>query len=347
MIRHGGDLSRAISIYGGDANDWLDLSTGISPWSYPICQFSPDTWRDLPPPIYELLETAASYYQCDTKDIIATPGSQLAIRLIPQFYKSPMRVALPVIGYQEHAHSWRQAGHRIHGYRNIAELEDLVLTQQIEHCVVINPNNPTAEFVSNDQLQTLSRKLSGLMIVDEAFSDLANAVLDYEEHGNIVRLKSLGKFFGLAGARIGFVISKHPILKQLNHLLEPWSLSAPSIELACQALDDSQWQHEQRARINHHAKLQRNLMSLVSACLEHARLVDQGLFFSVFAKHECIEELHNALAQKRVWSRLGDKYTSVHGGSENWLRLSLAGNRLADLANALDINLPVLRKEKI
>jgi len=348
VIRHGGDLARAISLYGGKTDDWLDLSTGISPWSYPIPEFSTDTWRDLPPPSRNLLASAAKYYQCDQNSIIATPGSQLAIRLIPQFFKTPERVAVPFIGYKEHAHSWREAGHQLHEYQNIAELEQLARSNKIEHCVVINPNNPTAEFVSDEALQAISKQLTGLMIIDEAFADLANEPpLADQENDKIVRLKSLGKFFGLAGARIGFVISRHPILKKLNHLLEPWSLSAPSISLACLALSDSQWQHQQRVRIEHHAKLQRDLMERVSKRLEHAIVVDQSLFFSVFAKHEGIEELHNALAEQRIWSRLGDKNTNVHGITENWLRLSLAGDRIADLANALDINLPALRKEQL
>jgi len=338
-VRHGGDLSRAISVYGGEAKDWLDLSTGISPWSYPPPTFSIDTWRNLPPPLDALLESAARYYQCQTSDIIATPGSQLAIRLIPQQFDTPQRVALPTIGYQEHALSWQSAGHTLYRYDDLHALENLVRDKQVDHCVLITPNNPTCEFIEQEKIIALSTQLSGLMIIDLAFADITNLnTLSVNQYDNIVQLRSLGKFFGLAGARIGFAISKHSIIKKLRYLLEPWSLAAPSIELATLALNDSEWQGQQRTRVSQSADHQRKIMIGVANELDGAKLVDQHLFFTLFAKHNDIVKLHRDLAKQQVWSRLGDSYISELGRAENWLRLSLAGDHLSRLASALKVN---------
>jgi len=338
-IRHGGDLHQALELYGGSIDQWVDLSTGISPWSYPAPAFNESAWRQLPPSNRVLIAAASAYYECDKSHIICTPGSQLAIRLIPHLLEQKQVVAIPLIGYQEHANSWQMAGHSVRRYRDYKHLLELIHTEAITNAVVINPNNPTAEKVAPSSLKILSDEISGILLVDEAFSDTdpSNSVCrePFNTSSNMIVLRSIGKFFGLAGARIGFVIGIHPIVTQLNQLLSPWSISGPSLKLASLALSDTQWQAKQRQRISENAQRQRLVLDSIKRTDCNYSYKDQSLFFSVFASHSAITSLHTAFAEQKIWTRLGDPYLDQGEEQLNWLRLSLVGERLDRLAKAL------------
>ncbi len=349
-LRHGGDLRSAIDVYGGDQTQWLDLSTGISPWVYPAPHINSLTWRNLPSDQTELLNVASKYYQCSTNQIIATPGSQIAIRLIPLLYEAKQSIAIPEIGYQEHANSWHIAGHTVYRYRDQAALMRLIDEQTIENVVVINPNNPTGDYYDQAFLSEVADQISGTLFIDEAFSDLnmARSVTQSEAQpftrssaqnhnpaNNRIVLKSIGKFFGLAGARIGFVIGELPVVGRLGQLLSPWGIAAPSMALATMALGDTKWQDEQHQRISKHAQTQNKLMTELADRIPDSRLVNQTLFFSLFAPCSSIEGLHKNLANQHIWTRLGDRFNSNAGQECNWLRLSLAGNEFHTLLSAL------------
>lgn len=352
-IRHGGDIDNAVNLYGGDAREWLDLSTGISPWQYPIPQIDNAIWRRLPATQTALLNAASQYYNCNSSDIIATPGSQLAIRLIPTLIKSKQTIAVPLIGYQEHANSWSMAGHSLIRYQSYNELTKLVNLKAIDSAVVINPNNPTAEVINPDKLMRLSDDLRGILLVDEAFADIDKSIstcnVTMSSSRNIVTLKSIGKFFGLAGARVGFVVSRHPIINKLEQLFSPWSISGPSQAIATAALSDTDWQFKQSKRLTEHAKIQRaaiesiNSKSINCESTNHESvgftLRDHGLFFTIFSDIETISTLHTQLAQQKIWSRQGDPFLNedlLPSNVElNWLRLSLAGDDFATLSKAL------------
>lgn len=362
--RHGGDIQNAAKEFGGKVEDWLDLSTGISPWVYPVPKIDETIWRQLPGGMDELISVAAAYYQCQESALCPTPGSQLAIRLLPSLISLKSTVAIPAIGYQEHAFAWEQAGHQVVRYSSIDQLAELVEKEQVNNAVVINPNNPTCHCVPVADLLTLSGKLSGILLVDEAFADLDNSQslaselsgslnnssFNYEKSAsNIIVLRSLGKFFGLAGARLGFVISQHRLAKQLNELLSPWSINAPALHLAEKALGDLAWQTMQKRRIGEQnrelAKLLHQHLDIETPSTDkeakhnvsrtQLSYQTQGLFSTLTGSSDHIIRLHKKLAAQRIWTRLGDDFHDENRVTLNWLRLSLPGNRLAILAKAL------------
>jgi cobalamin biosynthetic protein CobC len=260
-------------------------------------------------------------------------------------------VAIPLIGYQEHANSWQLAGHKVIRYSNFDHLDGLLadntINSIVNSVVVINPNNPTAEQLPAARLKKISSMLSGLLIVDEAFSDLD---LDHSQsstarssclNSNIIALKSIGKFFGLAGARVGFAIGAHPIVGQLQMLLSPWSIAGPSMDIAALALSDRQWHRSHITRIKLHAQQQRLAMAVIKQRSPNCRIVDQNLFFSLFDQHDRMVKLHHHLAQEKIWARLGDPFVDPLANQSqkqvNWLRLSLAGDQLERLSAALKI----------
>jgi len=266
-LQHGGNLNDAAKMYGIELDQWLDLSTGISPWAWPIPTLSESVWQTLPPTdLSELLRAAADFYQCPAKplttdQLTVAPGSQLLIRLLPHIScidsankTEPRRVALPLLGYQEHALSWHMAGFELVFYQDTSQLNALIQQKTVEHAVIINPNNPSTELIEPAKINHWAEQLPGLIIVDEAFIDLqprlsANQYLN-NKNSNLVVLRSLGKFFGLAGLRIGFIFSNNKqLIKQFNALLHPWSINHAALIIAKDALNDLHWHELQRQRI--------------------------------------------------------------------------------------------------
>ena len=327
QVRHGGDLTKAIEIYGGEKSDWLDLSTGISPWAYPIPRITEELWRTLPEPSTDLEKVAAEYYSCNQSDIAVLPGSQLAIRLLPTLIERPQTVAIPWRGYQEHKQAWQLAGHSTVFYKTIDELLQLVHTKQVYNAVLINPNNPTGELANAKQIEQISNEILGLLVVDEAFIDTTPNLSTVNRNlaPNILIFRSIGKFFGLAGARVGVAISLHPINRALQRLFTPWSVSAPSQYIAQIALADLDWQQQQRERILKQSKeVELGMQAFTNCFKEHSIKVKTcGLFTTLFAKDIFIEDLHTQLAKQKIWTRVGDK-----AQGNNWLRFSLPGDSL-------------------
>ncbi|MCK9468927.1 MAG: threonine-phosphate decarboxylase CobD [Porticoccaceae bacterium] len=249
---HGGNLIRASAEYGIPLTEWIDLSTGISPWSWPVPAVPQTVWQRLPEDDDGLLESAASYYNCPPETLLAVPGSQYAISRLPALFP-PASVALPHWGYREHQHAWEQAGHRAVYYQNELQLCTWVEDGTVTNALVINPNNPSAALLQPALLAELASTLErrgGSLVVDEAFMDPHP---DYSllplRAANTVVLRSLGKFFGLAGIRLGFAVASPALLARLAVDLDPWAVNHPARWLGRKALLDRHWQTGQRDRL--------------------------------------------------------------------------------------------------
>jgi cobalamin biosynthesis protein CobC len=125
LPEHGGDLVWAAKTFNRPVAEWLDLSTAISPWMYPIPSVPDTVWQRLPYNQGGLLQAAAQYYQCDPQHLIPVSGSQAAITHIPTLL-SRSSVAIPEVAYREHEYSWRKAGHSVCCYRSLEHLQQLV-----------------------------------------------------------------------------------------------------------------------------------------------------------------------------------------------------------------------------
>lgn len=151
--------------------------------------------------------------------------------------------------YSEHAVCAAVAGHRVEEVDTLSALEDADLA------IVVNPNNPDGRLHKRSDLLALAdvmAKRGGLLVVDEAFMDVAPAAysLAGEVAGsNIVVLKSFGKFFGLAGVRLGFALAPELIAGHLRIALGPWPVSGPALEYGIRALEDEAWPSAMRLRL--------------------------------------------------------------------------------------------------
>jgi cobalamin biosynthetic protein CobC len=256
LLEHGGQLNAAATRYAIPLENWLDLSTGINPNGWSVPELSATAWARLPE-INDGLEQAAQTYYA-TSHLLACAGSQAIIQALPRL-RATCRVGVPDIGYAEHAHAWQQAGHEV--------LKDNFDVKQLDVLIVINPNNPTGQSYSIETLLNWQQQLSskgGWLIVDEAFMDATpnNSLMPYSPLPGLIILRSLGKFFGLAGARVGFAAAEMKILDLLREYLGPWTLTGPSREIAKQALQDQKWQQETRIQLKQASLRLYNLLSI-------------------------------------------------------------------------------------
>jgi len=262
LLEHGGKLRAAANRYGIPLEQWLDLSTGINPNGWPVPTIPAAIWQRLPEDEDGLVTAARDYYQASS--LLPVAGSQAAIQMLPKL-RPACRIGLITPGYTEHAAAWLRAGHSVQALtscnidQHINELDVLLL---------INPNNPTGSCFEREQLLTWRRQLArrgGWLIIDEAFIDCTPQHSLASETGlpGLIVLRSLGKFFGLAGIRVGFVLAEPTLLQQLHEQLGPWAVSSPSRWVATQALRDHPWQQQARQKLPQQAQQLAQLLQSV------------------------------------------------------------------------------------
>ncbi|WP_116366777.1 threonine-phosphate decarboxylase CobD [Parahaliea mediterranea] len=314
VLEHGGRLSAAIARYGGSAADWLDLSTGISPFAWPVPPVPPAVWQRLPEDADDLVPAAARYYGCAAECLLPVPGSQHAISHLPRLWPQA-QVALPYWGYQEHHRAWSQAGHHCLLYGSHQELQAMLASPSVRYAVVINPNNPAATLFAADALLPLAAVLhqrGGRLLVDEAFVDPTPAyslASRFRAHTyasappGLVVLRSLGKFFGLAGLRLGFVLGPAGDLAALAAATDPWAVSHPARWVGAAALCDGAWQAGQRRRLQVASRAWRQGLAAVLPALAWT---GTDLFASARLPAGVAFALQAACAQRRLLLRVID-----------------------------------------
>ncbi len=249
-IAHGGDIDAVRRRFPQAPEPWVDLSTGINPYAYPFDQPSAETWQRLPQASADAavrLAAAERYGAADPEAIVAAPGSQALIQIVPRLVET---ADVAVIGptYAEHAAAWARCGHRV---RTVPSLADI---GEARVAVVVNPDNPTGRVIAADELCRLAESLAqrrGLLVVDEAFADFAApgvSIVPRLPPATVV-LRSFGKAYGLAGVRLGFAVAHAEHAKRLRLELGPWAVSGPALVIGAQALRDAQWIEGIRARL--------------------------------------------------------------------------------------------------
>ena len=245
---HGGDLAAARRLFPGAAEPFIDLSTGINPNPYPLPRLPAEIFTRLPDSaaLEQLAGTAVKAYGAPSAAcVVPAPGTQILLPLVCGLVP-PARAAILTPTYSEHARAATLAGHAV------AEVCDLGGTSDADVAVVTNPNNPDGRLFAKGDLLEVAKALGargGVLIVDEAFMDVGprGASLAPEvDRGNIVVLRSFGKFFGLAGLRLGFALAAPPLAARLSALLGPWAVSGPALAVGAAALADGDWTESTR-----------------------------------------------------------------------------------------------------
>jgi cobalamin biosynthesis protein CobC len=331
-LLHGGDLCAARRRFPGAPEPFIDLSTGINPNPYPMPRLPAEVFARLPDAaaLGTLAAVAAKAYGAPSAaHVVPAPGTQILLPLVAGLVR-PGRAAIVTPTYGEHARAAALAGHRVTAVRDLAALGDATLA------VVTNPNNPDGRNFGRDALlaaaETLRRR-GGVLIVDEAFMDVgppgASLAPDVAR-GNIVVLRSFGKFFGLAGLRLGFAITAPAPAARLSAMLGPWAVSGPALAVGAKALADTTWLEKSRRRTAR-AVLRLDAI-LKSAGLE---IIGGTALFRLVRSPAASELFHHlgragilvrVFADNATWLRFG---LPAHGRAWRRLQIAMAAFRAA------------------
>jgi len=319
MLEHGGNLDLALQRFGGQLEDWIDLSTGINRQPYPLPRLSPRDWRALPSRSEtDALHEAALQAYGTRASIVALAGAQAAIQLLPRL-SSPGQARLLSPSYNEYAPVLRAAGW------DVADVADLKSLAGADLAVVVNPNNPDGRRHEPGELLALLSRV-GRLVVDESFADATPELSLAPEAGRsgLLILRSFGKFYGLAGVRLGFALGNAADIDLLAAQTGPWPVSGVAIAIGRRALLDRDWAIKTSARLDRDSRrldalIQSQGWTLVGGTALF-RLYDTGVARATQAR----------LATAHIWSR-------IFGERPAWLRLGLPGDETewARLAAAL------------
>lgn len=326
---HGGKVEAARAVFPEARTPWIDLSTGISPWAYPYEEIAAEAFTRLPDPeSLAALEAAAavSFGVGDPARVIAMPGTDLGLRVLGRVF-ADRRVAVVRPGYSGHVLAWDGAAVTAIAANDLetaAESHDVV--------VLANPNNPDGRHIERERLLAVAGMLAsrgGTLVVDEAFADVMPEhsvcrVREDQRAKGLIVFRSFGKFYGLAGVRLGFVIVAGPGQgRTFRSALGDWPVSGPALAIGTAAYRDVGWQSMQRERLIASAQRLDGLLTRAgfaiaggTALFRLARCAEAGVWFKHLAAHGI---LTRPFSSDSTLLRFGLPADEAH-----WQRLAIA-----------------------
>jgi cobalamin biosynthetic protein CobC len=330
-IIHGGGITQAAAQFGGRPEDWLDLSTGINPRSAPLPAIPESAWHRLPDQhLVDAARKAAALYYGSGNNLplpLPVPGTQSVIQLLPRLAVPGRRVAIFGPTYGEYARAFAVAGF---GIDQITSKEQISARHGL--VVLVNPNNPTGRTFPVEEVESIRKAIvaqGGMLVVDEAFGDHEPALgiaRGRRDIDGLIVFRSFGKFFGLAGLRLGFVIASHTVTEQFREWLGPWAVSGPALVIATALMTDGS------AAAIHTSILERKLA--LEAVLQRAGLsIAGGTALFSLVEHDRASDLFTHLCRAHILTRRFDY-------APKWLRIGLAPDAAGDkrLADALRLS---------
>ena len=299
---HGGGLRAARDHYGDGDAPWLDLSTGINPHGWPMPPLAID-WARLPDEadLAALERAAAAHFGADPAHVCALPGTEIGLRLMGDLLPGPACHLRPC---------YRTHGEMLPGSVAV----DDPASAAGSTLILANPNNPDGRLHDRAALARLldQRGEGSWLLVDEAFADAhddSGMAGHVGEGRRLLLFRSFGKFFGLAGVRLGFLVGPPSFLAQVRRRLGAWPLSAPAIAIGTAAYLDRDWIAAMRGRLRVEAaaldaRLARIGLAATGACplFRLIRVEDGHALFDRLARRSI---LTRPFADHPGWLRIG------------------------------------------
>lgn len=264
VSHHGGDVHAAARELNRPLSQIIDFSASINPLGP-----SPAVWRAITgarallchypdPACWDLRQALSERWLCDPEQIVVGNGSIELIYALPRALNINHLVILQPT-FSEYAASIVRAGGRIttvsanrhEQYRlPVDALCRLLETQSkgaqaIDGIVLCNPNSPTGQACMVEDVMKLARiaqRRGVWLIVDETFADYCpdRSILPLAlSCSRVVVLRSLTKFYGLPGLRVGYAVTAPKVAQKLRSALPPWSVNAMGQTAALAALQDT------------------------------------------------------------------------------------------------------------
>ncbi|MFT8417969.1 MAG: threonine-phosphate decarboxylase CobD [Acetobacter sp.] len=275
---HGGQVQAVMRYFAGAPEPFVDLSTGVSPFAYPLAWPEINTLHSLPEEGEELAlqQVAATAYGVPSADMVVSgAGSQSLIALLPRLLAVQKAYVLGPT-YSGHRLAWEQNGIPCEGVGHVHALHHAAQQRGVV-CVVCNPNNPDGRLLDAQTLAALAEQCArsgSWLVVDEAFGDFcAQSAAPLLPHPGLVVLRSFGKTYGLPGVRLGFLLADPELAARARALLGAWPVGAVALAAGRQALADTQWLQQAGQKASKaHDRLTGMVQKAGLACRGHASL---------------------------------------------------------------------------
>jgi threonine-phosphate decarboxylase len=261
---HGGDINRAAREAGLPADRILDFSSNINPMGLPARAAQrlareaqdPDTWTRYPDPEAGELRSALSCYAAVPPQCIAiSAGADSLIHAAVRTF-APRRCVIPIPAFSEYERACRAAGCEAVfvplAQDFFMDRETLQLLQEGDLLVLNNPHNPSGACATRaamlEQIDA-ARASAATVLVDEAFIDYVPeaAITQHAAASDgVIAIRSLTKFFGCPGLRVGYAIASPQTVRNIAVQLPPWPVTALAVNAVAEALQDAAYQTEAR-----------------------------------------------------------------------------------------------------
>ena len=254
--KHGGNLRELASKIGSGEADICDFSANVNPlgppdWLRAVVSRAVDVLANYPDPNCEkLVKTIANRYNIAEGEILVANGSAEIINAIPRALNLKHAI-IPVPAYGDYYQACKIAGLSVEKL-DMTTSQDLTLDlNALGDCVkggelvfIVNPNNPTGLSLDTNKLRAFIKKHNDtIFIIDEAFIDFLkdSESLIIDRPANVIVLRSMTKFYAIAGVRLGFAVGPEGLIEQVRKQITPWSVNAFAQEIGVRAIEDSQY----------------------------------------------------------------------------------------------------------
>jgi threonine-phosphate decarboxylase len=252
---HGGNIWQASRLRGASPEDLLDFSASINPLG-----FSPSARKALaaaiksippyPDPSSTVLKEAiAGVHAVGIDEVVPANGSNEIISVLPRLLKSgPVLIVEPA--FSEYRKALELSGIRVKSHLLREEdgfgLNARRLKKAIEGCTALyiaNPSNPSGVLTGKEELLDIIYYAKGrgvLVVIDEAFADFTgvSVIPEAVKAGNVIVLRSMTKFYAMAGLRLGYAIGGRRLIARLSSFIPAWSVNTLASSAGVAALKD-------------------------------------------------------------------------------------------------------------
>lgn len=265
---HGGNIREIAKMYGVREEDILDFSASINPLGMSkkarnavLNQL--DSVLHYPEQFANTLTSKISdFHEIPKECIIAGNGSTELIYLIPRVFR-PKRALVVIPTFSEYRNSLELVGCKTDTFL-LTEADGFTLeTGRLAEALnggydilyICNPGNPTGALIPKKpvlEIADMASEYGTLCVVDEAFIDFVEEESVKKEavaRPNMIVLRSMTKFFGIPGMRVGFAIGTENNIKKMMVYKEPWSVNALGSIAAVESLNDAEYIEESRKYI--------------------------------------------------------------------------------------------------
>lgn len=180
-----------------------------------------------------------------------------------------------------------------------------------------NPNSPSGTMVWPDEVDRLAKRIDGVLVVDEAYVDFAdaNCLSLVEDNSNVIVLRTLSKSYSLAGLRLGFCIAQEGIIEGLVKVKDSYNVDRLSMAAAVAALDDQK-----------HLKVNVNKIREIRGYLSES-LREMGFFVYPSQANFVFARCKDAGAAKEIYEQLKRQKILIrhinYRGLEDCVRISV------------------------